>query len=166
MKYTEPFIALLKDLLTEPVIQNMRTLKQHANSATLLEHLLYTSYISYRLCRFFKLNPERAVRAALLHDFRLDDTPENKQLLSHSRYALEAANKHFKLTPHEQNIIVSHMWPLTPFHLPRSKEAWIVNIADTYCAMIEGSLLFNKTKTTRKLAELAALSTQQPALFK
>ena len=40
------------------------------------------------------------------------------------------------LTPMEENIIVSHMWPLAR-KMPRYREALVVNLADKLCATAE-----------------------------
>lgn len=41
-----------------------------------------------------------------------------------------------ELTQKERNIILSHMWPLGG-QLPRSWEAWLVDVVDTLCAGLE-----------------------------
>jgi hypothetical protein len=40
------------------------------------------------------------------------------------------ADKDFKLTNKEKNIIRGHMWPLTFLHPPKSREAFLVCLAD------------------------------------
>ena len=42
----------------------------------------------------------------------------------------------FELTPRERNIIVRHMFPLVPVP-PTCREAWIVCLADKWCALRE-----------------------------
>ena len=51
--------------------------------------------------------------------------------------ARQNAERCFALSPKVRNIIRSHMWPLTLFHAPSSREAVIVCIADKYCAVLE-----------------------------
>ena len=48
----------------------------------------------------------------------------------------------FDLNDKEMAIIRSHMWPLTLFHPPQSKEAVVVMMADKYCAVRE--MVFRK----------------------
>jgi uncharacterized protein len=50
---------------------------------------------------------------------------------------LHNANLRFELNDKEKNIIFSHMWPLTLFQIPHSKEAWLVCHFDTKQANIE-----------------------------
>ncbi len=137
MRNIREFQQLVKDLLDKPIVQNMATMKQHSESISLLEHLIYTAYVTYCICDIFNLNKKEAVRGALLHDFRLEDSAEYKNNFSHSKMALQDAKKHFTLTEREQNIILSHMWPLNITLIPRSKEAFVVGLADTYCATME-----------------------------
>lgn len=81
------------------------------------------------------------VRGALLHDYFLYDwhVPDPSHRLhgfTHPYTALRNAEKDFALTDRERNIIVHHMFPLTPFP-PTCREAWIVCLADKLCALRE-----------------------------
>ena len=51
--------------------------------------------------------------------------------------AIENAKKFFNVNDDVQHIIYSHMWPLNLTHLPMSREAWIVCLADKYVARKE-----------------------------
>ena len=50
--------------------------------------------------------------------------------------ALQNAREDLELTPKEENIILRHMFPLTPIP-PYYLESWIVCIADKFCAINE-----------------------------
>lgn len=118
-----------------------------------LEHCLYVSYTSYVLCEKLGLDKKSAARAALLHDFFLYDWHKKDGRrgwhgFTHPRKALENAAQHFSLSPMEQNIILRHMWPLTPLP-PRYKESFIVTMADKYCALSEVSHLYHKKRQRR-----------------
>lgn len=54
----------------------------------------------------------------------------------HPFFALARAEEDFELTPRERNIIVRHMFPLVPVP-PTCREAWIVCLADKWCALRE-----------------------------
>lgn len=81
------------------------------------------------------------LRGALLHDYFLYDwhDPEPWHRLHgfrHPFFALARAEDDFDLTPRERNIIVRHMFPLVPVP-PMYREAWIVCLADKWCALHE-----------------------------
>lgn len=81
------------------------------------------------------------LRGALLHDYFLYDwhDPDPSHRLHgfrHPFFALERAEEDFDLTPRERNIIVRHMFPLVPIP-PTCREAWIVCLADKWCALRE-----------------------------
>lgn len=56
---------------------------------------------------------------------------------SHPGSACVNARNYFQITKKEQNIIQSHMWPLTFRHMPTCREAVIVCLSDKYCAVVE-----------------------------
>ena len=81
------------------------------------------------------------LRGALLHDYFLYDwhDPDPSHRLHgfrHPFFALARAEEDFELTPRERNIIVRHMFPLVPVP-PTCREAWIVCLADKWCALRE-----------------------------
>ena len=55
-----------------------------------------------------------------------------------------------KLTRKEENIILSHMWPLGGA-LPRSLEAWLVDLVDTVCAGLELSRIYRPSRLRERL---------------
>lgn len=83
----------------------------------------------------------RCCAGALLHDYFLYDwhDPDPSHRLHgfrHPFFALTRAEEDFELTPRERNIIVRHMFPLVPVP-PTCREAWIVCLADKWCALRE-----------------------------
>ena len=81
------------------------------------------------------------IRGALLHDYFLYDWHEKNPAHSphgfkHPRFALDNARQDCSLTAMEENIILRHMFPLTPA-FPAYKESWIVSLADKICASAE-----------------------------
>jgi uncharacterized protein len=81
------------------------------------------------------------IRGALLHDYFLYDWHERNNehrlhAFSHPRKAMQNACEDFELTSKEKNIILRHMFPLTPIP-PYYLESWIVCVADKYCALKE-----------------------------
>lgn len=81
------------------------------------------------------------IRGALLHDYFLydwHDVDPSHRLhgFTHPARALARAEEDFDLTEHERNIIARHMFPLVPVP-PTCREAWIVCMADKWCALYE-----------------------------
>ncbi|MCI5516609.1 MAG: HD domain-containing protein [Roseburia sp.] len=81
------------------------------------------------------------IRGALLHDYFLydwhkKDSSHRLHGFFHPGKAYENAKRDVALTEIEEDIIKHHMFPLTVIP-PKSKEAWIVCIADKICASEE-----------------------------
>ena len=51
--------------------------------------------------------------------------------------ACSEASRLFTLSTREKDIILKHMWPMTPTRLPRYKESMVIVLTDKYCAMLE-----------------------------
>ena len=133
----------LNTLLADPRIKMLDSVPQHEGNST-LRHSVAVARASFDLAEKLgmKIDEKELARGALLHDYYLYDTEtmeysDYKHGISHPQTALEKASEEFTLTPKEQNIIRSHMWPLTLFHPPKSKEAFLVSVADKYCAARE-----------------------------
>ena len=114
--------------------------KHHGHIST-LDHSLFVAYCSYRAARALRLDETAAARAGLLHDLYLYDSRDTSahpgwQCFDHPRAAARNAAELTALSEKERNIILSHMWPLGG-QLPRSWEAWLVDLVDTLCAGLE-----------------------------
>lgn len=90
-----------------------------------------------------KYNKRDLIRGALLHDYFLYDWHSkehgglhNLHGFYHPGIALKNANKEYRLSRRQSDIIKKHMWPLTVVP-PGCKEAWIVTMADKYCSLME-----------------------------
>jgi len=81
-----------------------------------------------------KCDIQSLIRGALLHDYYLYDWHKNPPFtfhgFKHNYIAMKNADKEFKLNKKEKNMIYSHMFPLTFWAIPLSKEAWILTIVD------------------------------------
>ncbi len=136
------YLAGVQDILEHPVFLSMDHYYQHGTT-TCKEHCIRVSYLSYRICRRLGLDSRSAARAALLHDLFLYDwhthaklTGERFHGLTHPRTALNNAVRYFELTDQEQNMILRHMWPLTPVP-PATAEGVAVCCADKVCSLAE-----------------------------
>lgn len=139
------FQELKRQLL--PLLSSSRlwlsdTAIQHGDTTVLL-HCLAVAYFSLRLATLLRLTCDRnsLIRGALLHDYFLYDwhTPDKRHRLHgiyHPTRALQNARKDLSLTVKEEDIIVHHMFPLTPAP-PRCREALLVCIVDKGCGLYE-----------------------------
>ena len=137
------FQSLLSELAAHPGLQCLKDIPQHKGNTT-FAHCLSVASLAYRLAKKWhvKVDVPSLLRGAMLHDFYLYDTEtmpysDYRHSLIHPKLALQNAEKHFSLNPKERNIILSHMWPIPGAPLPRSKEAWLICIADKLCAWKE-----------------------------
>ncbi len=133
----------LHGLLHTPETALMKQCIQHGCVST-YDHVLNVVRLSFYLNRRLRLGaPSRElVRGAFLHDFYLYDWHENGYIgrlhgLHHPAIALKNASMRYPLTPTERNIIETHMWPLTLFHIPGCRAAVIVCMADKICSAYE-----------------------------
>lgn len=153
------YLRCVGDLLRTPAVQSMRRLPHHPG-ASCYEHSVFVSYVAFRLARRWRLDVAAAARGGLLHDLYLYDYRDRtahpgNQCFDHPRFALENARRLCGgLTAKEENIIISHMWPLSA-RMPRCAEAAVVNLADKLCATAE-VLGYWKRSQIRRLALAAA----------
>ena len=150
------FSRLVRDLMDHENFKRLQNFVQHGNIST-YTHSIRVAKRSFDLARRFKLNinEKELLKGALLHDYFLYDWHVHGDKLHgyhHPHIALKNAGRDFGLTRKEKNIIKSHMWPLTLTHIPKSKEAVLVCIADKICSVEE-----TLKKDREKLKELHIL---------
>lgn len=140
----ENFLALIEDLLASEPVQRMKLYVHHGNT-TCYAHCVSVAYYSYQFAveTDAKVNLRSLVRGALLHDLFLYDWheknaghPQQFHGFQHPAIALRNAEKYFDIDFIQRDIIIHHMWPLTPVP-PLTKEGYIVTMADKYCAVAE-----------------------------
>lgn len=142
-EYDEFKEIVIKIINTEK-FKTMKQIKQH-RFATCYDHSINvaTKCFLYAKKMKMKIDVSSLVRGALLHDFYLYDWRLNKKAhLNHSyvhpRIALENARKEFgELNKIEEDIILSHMWPVNFFRFPKYKESYLVCFSDKICAIKE-----------------------------
>ena len=97
---TEEFINIIKDLINNETVQQMKNYRQHFNSSC-FDHCLEVAYWSYLICKKLGLDYVSAARAGMLHDLFLYDWRNSKKKLNlehfhafiHPKIALENATK-------------------------------------------------------------------------
>lgn len=138
--YLEEFFDLTEDLLETEQVCSMAQWGHHGD-VSCLDHSLFVAVASFRIGKVLGFDVSAIARAGLLHDLYLyhkrDKTAhEGWQCFDHPVIAAENAEKLTDLSEKERNIILSHMWPCGGA-LPRSREAVLVNLVDTGCAVLE-----------------------------
>ncbi|MDD6182249.1 MAG: HD domain-containing protein [Lachnospiraceae bacterium] len=110
---------------------------------TVYEHCINVAFMSCKIADKYHLdvNYLSLIRGALLHDYFLYDWHENNAShrlhgFRHPGTALKNATRDYSLNQREKNTIARHMFPLTPIP-PQCREAWLVCLADKWCAMEE-----------------------------
>ena len=155
-KHKDAYLACVADLMEDTGVQSMRLLPQHAKGVSCYHHSVLVSYTSFLLCRLFGLDFRAAARGGLLHDLYLYNPKDRtahpgNQCFDHPKFALRNAETLCgRLTPKEQNIIISHMWPLAR-RMPRCREAFVVNLSDKLCATAEVTHIWRRLALRRIL---------------
>ena len=136
------FMDIVGELCENGKVLSMDNLKQHGNT-TCLMHSLAVAYYSLLFVDKYNIKCDKRslVRGAVLHDYFLYDWHEKDDShrlhgFTHPRTALRNACADWTLTDREQNIILRHMFPLTPVP-PACREGWLVCLADKLCAVQE-----------------------------
>ena len=151
--YTEA-MSFIEDLRENDIVQRMKDYTQHGRITT-YKHCERVAVMSYYLNKKFHLGADNEVmlRAAMLHDFYLydwhaeDNGEHNWHGYIHAKTAMKNAIRYFHIGKREQQIIYTHMWPLNITRVPRSREAWIVCLADKYISTRE--TLFERGRKRR-----------------
>ena len=115
---------------------------QHGN-VSVYEHSLSVAVMCLRIKKYlpFKVNTRSLVRGALLHDYFLydwhvADKSHKWHGFRHARSSWKNARRDFVLNAVEENMILSHMFPLN-LSVPKYRESVILCIADKICALSE-----------------------------
>ena len=143
------FLDVVGDIISHEDVQSMVHIPHHLD-VSCYEHSVFVAYTAFVSARRLGLDSSAVARAGLLHDLYLYSREDRRALpgwhfIIHPREALKNARAMTELTKKEQNIILSHMWPL-PGRMPRSREAVIVNLADKYCALMEAAGIWHSLR--------------------
>ncbi len=144
--------------LIQPVLdlEEFESLKQYAHHGVdRHDHSVRVAYMTYRITKLLHLNYKEATRAAILHDFFLEEDKENNKamMLNHPQYAVDRSKKYFDLTVLEEDIISTHMFPVAP-KIPKYCESWIVDLLDDFAGIYE-RIVTMKTQFATSVSFLA-----------
>ena len=124
-------------------INKYRELKSIVHHGTnRLDHITRVSKVSFFISKKLGLDYISCTRGALMHDFfTTDDVSKNdyryKQFLNkHPVEALNNSLKYFDVNDMEEDIILSHMYPITR-KKPKFKESKIVSMCDKLVSFYE-----------------------------
>lgn len=133
------FYAVLKEISQNSRFPECNNYIQHGRT-TVRKHCIRVAATAYfiALKTGIRVNHKELIRGALLHDYYLYDWHEKtlkNQIhgFTHPRKALKEASMDFLLSKREENMILHHMFPLTPCP-PKYREGWLLCLADKICA--------------------------------
>ncbi len=133
------FEYIAKDIINNEKFQSLKKEPHHGISR--YDHIMHVAKRTYRITKTMHLDYVSATRGALLHDYFNDSEYNNlkgqlKRGSVHPSFALSNAKRDFIINKKEENIILSHMYPLGKVR-PNCKESWIVTNVDKSCAILE-----------------------------
>ena len=135
-------ISIFKEIVNDERFLKEKEFIQHG-STPVYEHSIYVATTCVKIVKKFniKVDEDALVKGALLHDYFLYDwhvSDKSHRLhgFTHPRASWRNAKRDFGLNKKEENMILSHMFPLGP-KFPKHKESWILTLADKYCATRE-----------------------------
>ena len=153
-EYNE-FRKIVEDIINTDSFKKMREFKKHRYTDC-YEHSVNvaTKCYMYAVKRNMNIDLKSLIRGALLHDFylydrRKEEAQHRKHLREHPSVALENARREYgDLNKIEEDIILSHMWPVNFFRFPKYKESFLVCFSDKICSIKE--FFGKKDKTNKK----------------
>lgn len=151
------FIMIISDLLDQEKVQEMKHYRQHYN-INCFEHCLFVSYNTYLICKKHHLDYISGARAGMLHDLFLYDWRKREKgrrglhAYTHPKVALKHASTFLNLNDKEKDMILKHMWPVTPA-FPKYKETFVITFVDKYFAVAEAFIKTNNNKEKEKITK-------------
>ena len=133
----DEFYEINKDIFDNKKFNELKNYRHHG--ITRYDHCYNVAYLTYRITRKISKNYKEITRAALLHDFftdEVDNMGSIKRFVAHPKYALENSKKYFNISKLQEDIILSHMFPVG-LKVPKYKESWLVDIVDNISSIYE-----------------------------
>ena len=118
----------------------------HHGRVSVARHSLHVAQRSLEISRWLNrhrqiVQPEDAVRAALLHDIGMTEpqvsgSPSWRKAYTHPRQGSRIAGSEFGANEIQRNAVLRHMWPICGIP-PRHLAGWVVLAADKLCTLQE-----------------------------
>ena len=132
------FDIIAKDIIEKEKFRSLKEEPHHGLNR--YDHVMRVAKGSYRLSKLLRMDYISATRGALLHDYYNDadflNTKGLKKGSIHPVIALNNARCEYDLNDKEENIIISHMYPMGKVK-PNCKESWVVTSVDKTVALYE-----------------------------
>ena len=143
------YYQIIETYLNSDAVKKLDSIKHH--NTTRLEHCQKVSYNSYKIAKKLGFDYESCAVGGLLHDLYFNLVENEKTIkdkvklftYGHPSDALKNAEKSFNLNELEKEIILTHMWPLSFFKVPKHKESVIVSLVDKGISIKEFGLLWS-----------------------
>ena len=130
------------DILLSPGMEQSKAFIQHG-STSVYAHSVAVALTCLAIVHTLHMHVDEhaLVRGALLHDYFLYDWHEKDAShrwhgFTHPKKALHNARRDFEIGKTEEDMIASHMFPLTG-RPPSHKESWVLCLADKVCSAKE-----------------------------
>lgn len=135
----EEFNIYVRDIITNERFNLLKDEKHHGISR--YEHSMRVAKYTYKIAKFLNFKRiQDLTRAALLHDFYTNKDIKNveptKALVVHPKMAAKNAKKYFNVSKRVQDMIRTHMYPVTS-EMPKTKEALLISLIDKEVGTIE-----------------------------
>lgn len=134
------FNEIIKEMLENEHYMALKEYSHHGEEDIIM-HNIQVAQLAFRIASIFRLDVRSATRGAMLHDYFHYNWKEYKRGIfdfrhtkNHPVISLENARANFDVNEVEADIIVKHMFPLTPA-LPRYKESYVVTMSDKLVAI-------------------------------
>jgi uncharacterized protein len=132
---TIDFNNIVNDILKNEEFIELKYELHHGISR--LDHSLNVAHLTYKICRLFKIDEIRDItRAAILHDFFKNEEIEKHSFVNHPSVALKNAKRNFSLSKRQENMIASHMYPVSKI-IPNNIGSVVITFSDKMVAIKE-----------------------------
>ncbi len=136
------FSKIVQNILNNEEFMKIKNIEHHG--VTRFDHSMKVAYYSYKISKMLHLDYVETARGGLLHDFFISPanrTAKDKFISTfvHPKEAVKTAKSQFNLSRKEEDMIRSHMFPLS-LSVPKYAETWVISMVDKWVAVNELSL--------------------------